>query len=103
MNAPQVGFKLGFFGPMKTLDSANATFDEYPDGRVRAQIEHEDMKGMTPEMLIWWFSNIDTFMDHIYQPVDGGCSYITEMWIRVTVPVIGKLINKLIRDDHVPG
>ena len=52
MNTQNTGFKTGFFGAMKTLESAKVNLDDYPDGRVRARIEHEDMKGVTPEMLI---------------------------------------------------
>ena len=53
--------KLGFFGPMKTLDSAKTRLEELPDGRLRATIEHETMQGVTPEMLVWWFENSDGF------------------------------------------
>lgn len=29
-------------------------------GGVRVQIEHDDIKGVTPEMLQWWFENLGT-------------------------------------------
>jgi len=40
MNTQNTGFKTGFFGAMKTLESAKVNLDDYPDGRVRARIEH---------------------------------------------------------------
>jgi hypothetical protein len=56
---PPAGAKVGFFGPMKTLASARQDVEELGGGRVRAWIEHETMRGVTPEMLRWWFENID--------------------------------------------
>ena len=52
--------KLGFFGPMKTTDSATWDIEELPGGGVRAWIEHEPMSGVTPEIIRWWFENIDS-------------------------------------------
>ena len=37
----KTGPKLGFFGPMKTLDSAQYGFEELSGGRFRAWIKHD--------------------------------------------------------------
>lgn len=52
--------KVGFFGPMKGLESARHDITILDDGRVQATIEHEPMRGVTPGMLRWWWENIDT-------------------------------------------
>ena len=51
--------KIGFFGPMKSFDSAQTKFEKLPNGGMRATIYHEAMKGVTVEHLRWWFENID--------------------------------------------
>jgi DAPG hydrolase PhiG domain len=40
---------------MKDLSSAQTSSERLPDGRVRYRIEHELLRGVTPEMLVWWF------------------------------------------------
>ena len=52
--------KLGFFGPLKTLESATWGIEELPKGSVRAWIDHATMSGVTPEVMRWWFENIDS-------------------------------------------
>jgi hypothetical protein len=44
---------------MKTLDSAKTSFTILNDGVYKLNIEHEIIKGVTPQMLCWWFKNID--------------------------------------------
>jgi hypothetical protein len=51
--------KVGFFGPMKTPESARYGVEELAGGRARAWIEHEVMAGVTPPMLRWWFEHLD--------------------------------------------
>jgi hypothetical protein len=46
---------------MKSLDSAEHSVERLPDGRLRAWIRHDTMKGVTPEILRWWFEHIDGF------------------------------------------
>lgn len=53
--------KRGFFGPMKVLDSAEHRIENLPDGRLRAWIRHDTMRGVTPAILRWWFEHIDAF------------------------------------------
>ncbi len=176
------GPKIGFFGPMKSADSARYGVEHLPGGRLRAWIEHDPMKGVTPEILRWWFENIDTWtryngndltgpsvpvyrywhpfdhiavrwrrrvyvrgrlgpgsvieihddiggkhavrakarvsrfddeafnfdlllgglirvgsLDHLYAEVEGGSSFYTEARIGVEVPIIGRLLNWVIR------
>lgn len=52
--------KIGFFGPMKGLDSAKHEITLLANGRVQATIEHDPMRGVSAEMLRWWWENIDT-------------------------------------------
>ena len=61
MSDTRDGPKTGFFGPMKSVDSARYTVERLPGGRLRATIEHDAMKRVSPAMLRWWFENIDTF------------------------------------------
>ena len=53
MSDTRSGPKTGFFGPMKGLDSARHTVERLAGGRLRASIEHDTMKGVSPEMLRW--------------------------------------------------
>jgi len=54
-----VSTKPGFFGPLKTRDSA--TWGVEPRGRFgrRAWIDHAPMPGVTSSMMRWWFENVD--------------------------------------------
>ncbi|MCY3929571.1 MAG: hypothetical protein OXG81_15005 [Acidobacteria bacterium] len=182
MSDTRSGPKTGFFGPMKGLDSARHRVERRSGGRLRASIEHDTMKGVSPEMLRWWFENIDTWtryngrdfagplvpvyrywhpfdhitvrwhrrvyvrerlgpgsvieihediggkhpvrararvskfddeafnfdlllggllrvgsLDHLYAEVEGGCSFYTEARVGVRVPIIGRLLNWIIR------
>jgi hypothetical protein len=40
---------------MKDLSSAKTSSEQLADGRMRYRIEHELIRGVTPEMLVWWF------------------------------------------------
>ena len=51
--------KVGFFGPMKGLESAKHDVSVLPDGRIQATVEHETLRGVSIEMLRWWWENID--------------------------------------------
>jgi len=44
---------------MKPLDSAKTAIEHFSDGRVRFSIEHDTLAGVTPEMLVWWFQNMN--------------------------------------------
>ena len=49
--------------PLKPLESAQTSlsYDEF--GRMVMRIQHDTLKGLTPEMLVWWFSNIGGDME----------------------------------------
>lgn len=43
----------------KTVESAASGVEILDDGRVHCWIEHEIVRGVTPEMLVWWFSHLE--------------------------------------------
>lgn len=43
----------------KSVESAKAGMETLPDGRLRCWIEHEIIRGVTPKMLVWWFSHLE--------------------------------------------
>jgi hypothetical protein len=49
---------------MKPLSSARTDLRTLPDGRLELTIEHDLLKGVTPPMLLWWFSHIEEDMEH---------------------------------------
>ena len=72
--------KRGFFGTMKIVDTARASVEELADGRLRATIVHETMKGVTPAMLRWWFENIHTFTTWNGTDFDGPEVPVYRLW-----------------------
>jgi hypothetical protein len=48
---------------MKPLSSAKVEERVLSDGRVQLHIAHELLAGVTPEMLLWWWGNIDGTME----------------------------------------
>lgn len=64
---------------MKDLSTAKTELRTLADGRLYLQIRHEVLRGVTPRMLVWWFSNLegDIVLEgkkwpryHIWHPVD---------------------------------
>lgn len=49
--------------PLKPLESAQTSLSYDEVGRMVMRIRHDVLKGLTPEMLVWWFSNIGGDMD----------------------------------------
>lgn len=45
--------------PLKPLGSAECGAERLPDGRLSYWIRHEVVRGVTPRMLVWWFSNLE--------------------------------------------
>ncbi|HRH46685.1 MAG TPA: hypothetical protein PKY82_33885 [Pyrinomonadaceae bacterium] len=43
----------------KSVESAKSGMETLPDGRFRCWIEHEIINGVTPKMLVWWFSHLE--------------------------------------------
>ena len=48
---------------MKPLSSARIEETVLPDGRIRLHIEHDLLRGVTPQMLVWWWRNISGEME----------------------------------------
>lgn len=64
---------------MKPLESATTNCTQLADGRLELSIKHELIKGVSPEMLAWWFRNIEGEMEyegrtytryHVWHPID---------------------------------
>jgi hypothetical protein len=45
---------------MKDVSSAKTSSERLADGRMIHRIEHELIRGVTPEMLVWWFRTFPT-------------------------------------------
>jgi hypothetical protein len=48
----------------KSIDSAHWGVETLPDGRVHCWIAHELVKGVTPTMLVWWFTHLEGVMSY---------------------------------------
>jgi hypothetical protein len=44
---------------LKPLGSADFGAERLPDGRLSYWIRHDVLKGVTPRMLVWWFSHLE--------------------------------------------
>jgi hypothetical protein len=47
----------------KPVSSARSGAEGLPDGRTKFWIKHDLAKGVTPAMLVWWFSNLEGDVD----------------------------------------
>ncbi len=65
---------------MKSADSARYGVEHLSGGRVRAWIEHDTMKGVTPEILRWWFENIDTWTRYNGSDFTGPSVPVYRYW-----------------------
>src|SRR5215207_7397564 len=50
--------------PLRPAQSAHTTVEILPDGRRRILIRHADLRGVTPEMLAWWFAHVEGEMEY---------------------------------------
>ena len=48
----------------RSLTSAETSFTVLEDGRLEIVVKHAVLKGVTPEMLHWWFGNIEGTMEY---------------------------------------
>lgn len=48
--------------PLRALSTARTTQGLLPGGQLALTIEHAPLRGLTPEMLRWWFENLDGTM-----------------------------------------
>ncbi len=44
---------------LKPMESARTSMDRLPDGHLELRIEHSVVRGITTEMLAWWFQMFD--------------------------------------------
>jgi hypothetical protein len=49
---------------MKSIESAKTEFVIDKDGVFKLKIEHESICGVTPQMLFWWFNNLEGEMTY---------------------------------------
>jgi hypothetical protein len=45
--------------PLRSVTSAQTSLRRLPDGRLLMTIRHAPLRGITPEMLVWWFQNVE--------------------------------------------
>jgi hypothetical protein len=55
--------------PLKPLSSATTRLNRLADGRLELTIKHDLIRGVTREMLAWWFCRIDGTIDYMGQTV----------------------------------
>jgi hypothetical protein len=55
--------------PLKPLSSATTRLNRLADDRLELTIKHDLIRGVTREMLAWWFCRIDGTMDYMGQTV----------------------------------
>jgi DAPG hydrolase PhiG domain len=55
-------------GAMKPLSSANVSFEKQVNGQIIMKIEHDTVRGVTPQMLRWWFENLSEPMQYEGKP-----------------------------------
>jgi hypothetical protein len=55
--------------PFKPLSSARMSRARLPNGQLELTISHDILRGVTPEMLSWWFRRIDGAMEYLGQRV----------------------------------
>ena len=65
--------------PLRAVTSARSSVDHLPGHRCRVTIDHQPLAGLTPEMLLWWFTHIGGTMTYagrvlpryqVWHPVD---------------------------------
>jgi hypothetical protein len=49
----------------KPLSSARTSLARLPNGQLELAIRHDILRGVSPEMLSWWFRRIDDTMDYL--------------------------------------
>lgn len=55
---------LPLLAPLRDLDEGRVSIQEFPHRRLRLTIDHEPLRGVTPEMLLWWFRHIGDQMPY---------------------------------------
>ncbi|MGB4777995.1 hypothetical protein [Microbacterium sp.] len=60
---------LPLSGALRDVIDSRVSITRFPLHRVRITIDHEPLRGVTPEMLLWWFRNIGHDTDYFGQTV----------------------------------
>jgi DAPG hydrolase PhiG domain len=98
---PSVPPPLPITWEMKELSSADAGSEQLTDGRMRYRIEHDLIRGVTPEMLVWWFRTFPSAklawngelvsMYRIWHPRDHiRCTVLLRLFRRAEGPGVSK-------------
>jgi hypothetical protein len=45
--------------PLRTVETAQTSLRRLPDRRLLMTSRHAPLRGVTPEMLVWWFQNVE--------------------------------------------
>jgi hypothetical protein len=53
--------------PLRDASTARTSFERFPGHRRRVTIDHQPLAGLTPEMLLWWFTHIGGTMTYAGQ------------------------------------
>ena len=57
--------------PLREASSASTTIQELPNHRRRITIDHRPLRGLTPEMVLWWFQNLGGTMEYDGRMLDN--------------------------------
>jgi len=60
---------------MKDISTAETDFRTFDDGRLCIRIRHDVLHGVSPKMLVWWFSNLEGDMQ-----IDGKTWPCYQIW-----------------------
>lgn len=55
--------------PLRSVPEGRTSIQEFPYRRLRITIDHEPLQGVTPEMLLQWFSHIGEHMSYAGETV----------------------------------
>jgi hypothetical protein len=75
----EVDMALPVLYPLRPVDSASVQFSKWPRGRRRITIDHRPLAGVTPAMLLDWFSHLGGTIEyggrvvdryHAWHPID---------------------------------
>ena len=72
--------KIGFFGLMKSFESAQTSFEKMSGGGIKATIHHDVMKNVKVKHLRWWFENIDGTTTFNGQDFNGLEVAVYRLW-----------------------
>ena len=56
---------LPLAAPLRKVPAERAVITELPHHRLRITIDHEPLRHVTPEMLLWWFRHIGDEMEYL--------------------------------------